>query len=213
MVSSGATIPARAPASIDMLQIVIRPSIESARTASPAYSMTCPVAPPVPIRPISARMKSLAQTPGPGRPVKRTSMVRGFAWTMHWVARTCSTSLVPMPKARAPNAPWVEVCESPQTISMPGWVAPSSGPITCTIPCPGEPRPKSSMANSRAFRSSVATCTAEIGSAIGRLRSPVGTLWSTVASVSSGRRTRRPARRSPSNAWGEVTSCTRWRST
>ncbi len=31
--------------------------------------------------------------------------------------------------------------------------------------------------------------------------------------VSSGRRTRRPASRSPSNAWGEVTSCTRCRST
>ncbi len=26
-----------------------------------------------------------------------------------WVASTCSTSLVPMPKASAPNAPWVEV--------------------------------------------------------------------------------------------------------
>ena len=37
-----------------------------------------------------------------------------------WVARTCSTSLVPMPNAMAPNAPWVEVCESPQTTVMPG---------------------------------------------------------------------------------------------
>ena len=39
-----------------------------------------------------------------------------------------------MPKASAPKAPWVEVCESPQTISSPGWVSPSSGPMTCTIP-------------------------------------------------------------------------------
>ena len=39
------------------------------------------------------------------------------------------------------------------------------------------------------------------------------TLWSIVASVRSGRRTRRPASRSPSNACGEVTSWTRWRST
>jgi hypothetical protein len=29
-----------------------------------------------------------------------------------WVARTCSTSEVPIPKASAPNAPWVEVWES-----------------------------------------------------------------------------------------------------
>jgi hypothetical protein len=43
VVSSGATMPARAPASIDMLHRVMRPSIDSARIASPAYSMTCPV--------------------------------------------------------------------------------------------------------------------------------------------------------------------------
>ena len=64
---------------------------------------------------------------------------RGWCWTMHCVASTCSTSLVPIPKASAPNAPCVEVCESPQTIVMPGWVTPSSGPITCTIPCRSEP--------------------------------------------------------------------------
>ena len=47
--SSGAIIPARAPASIDMLQMVSRPSIESARIGAPAYSRTCPTAPPTPI--------------------------------------------------------------------------------------------------------------------------------------------------------------------
>src|SRR3954453_7056557 len=40
----------------------------------------------------------------------------------------------------------------------------------------------------------------------------VGTLWSAVANVRSGRRTGRPARRRPSKAWGLVTSWTRWRS-
>ncbi len=45
-----------------------------------------------------------------------------------------------MPKASAPKAPWVAVCESPQTIVMPGWVTPSSGPITWTMPCLSEPR-------------------------------------------------------------------------
>src|SRR5664280_1091768 len=49
-------------------------------------------------------------------------MERGLCWTMHCVASTCSTSLVPMPKASAPKAPCVEVCESPQTIVIPGWV-------------------------------------------------------------------------------------------
>jgi homoaconitase/3-isopropylmalate dehydratase large subunit len=33
-----------------------------------------------------------------------------------WVASTCSTSEVPMPKASAPNAPWVAVWESPHTM-------------------------------------------------------------------------------------------------
>src|SRR5205814_10377883 len=40
----------------------------------------------------------------------------------HCVASTSSTSEVPIPKASAPKAPCVEVCESPQTISIPGWV-------------------------------------------------------------------------------------------
>ena len=31
------------------------------------------------------------------------------------MASTCSTSLDPMPKPRAPRAPWVAVCESPHT--------------------------------------------------------------------------------------------------
>ena len=37
-----------------------------------------------------------------------------------WVAITCSTSDVPMPKASAPSAPWVEVWLSPQTMVVPG---------------------------------------------------------------------------------------------
>ena len=48
--SSGATIPARAPASIDMLQTVMRPSIERPRIAEPRYSMIEPIPPPVPSR-------------------------------------------------------------------------------------------------------------------------------------------------------------------
>ena len=48
---------------------------------------------------------------------------------------------------------------------------------------------------------------------MGRVRSDVGTLWSTVETVRSGRRTLRPDIRRPSKAWGEVTSCTRCRST
>ena len=55
--------PARAPASMVMLLTVMRPSIESASTAGPAYSMTWPVPPAVPILPMIARMRSFAVQP------------------------------------------------------------------------------------------------------------------------------------------------------
>ena len=40
VVSSGETIPARAPPSMDMLHMVMRPSMDNPRTASPIYSKT-----------------------------------------------------------------------------------------------------------------------------------------------------------------------------
>ena len=39
-----------------------------------------------------------------------------------------------MPKASAPNAPWVEVWLSPQTMVVPGRVQPCSGPMMWTMP-------------------------------------------------------------------------------
>ena len=66
-------------------------------------------------------------------------MLRGRSMSRHWVARTCSTCEVPIPNASAPKAPWVEVWLSPHTMVMPGWVAPSSGPMTCTMPCRSSP--------------------------------------------------------------------------
>ena len=68
VVSSGAIIPARPPPSIVMLQIVIRFSIESPAIVSPAYSTAWPTMPPVPSRPIVARIRSLAVTPWPSSP-------------------------------------------------------------------------------------------------------------------------------------------------
>ena len=212
MVSSGAISPARAPASMVMLQTVMRPSIDRARMAEPRNSMIEPMPPPVPMRPMIARMMSLAVTPAGRSPSTVTLMVPGRCWGRVWVARTCSTSLVPMPKASAPKAPWVEVCESPHTMVMPGWVRPCSGPITWTMPWPGEPMGCSVMPNSAQLARSTSTCLREIGSAMGWSMSAVGTLWSSVATVRSGRRTVRPARRRPSKACGEVTSWTRCRS-
>ena len=122
MVSSGATVPARAPASIDMLQTVMRPSMESERIAEPRYSITWPTPPLVPMRLMMPRITSFAETPAGSSPSTVTAMVPGLFCGRVWVARTCSTSLVPMPNASAPNAPWVEVCESPHTMTSPGCV-------------------------------------------------------------------------------------------
>ena len=144
-------------------------------------------------------------------------IVRGLTCGRHCVASTCSTSDVPTGIASAPSAPWVDVCESPHAIVMPGCERPSSGPITCTMPWRRLRMPYSGMPNSAQLRSSAATCLRERWSAIAsrlvRSRGSVGTLWSAVASVRSGRRTLRPASRRPSKACAEVTSCTRCRST
>ena len=164
----------------------------------------------------------MAVTPAGSAPATLTAIVFGLICGSVWVARTCSTSLVPMPKASAPNAPWVDVCESPQTMVMPGCVSPSCGPMTCTMPCPASPIGCSRTPNSAAFFRSASTWARETGSVTG-LPGPdsgtpgpvipvVGTLWSSVAIVRSGRRTFRPAARRPSKAWGLVTSCTRCRS-
>ena len=134
VLSSTATMPARAPASMAMLQTVIRPSTERSWMASPANSMAEPVPPAVPMVPMMWRTMSLAVTPGPTWPSTRTCMFFDLDCHRHWVARTCSTSEVPIPWARQPKAPWVEVWESPQTTVMPGRVAPSSGPMTWTMP-------------------------------------------------------------------------------
>ena len=92
-----------------MLQIVMRPSIDRFLMDSPAYSITWPVPPAVPIAPIIAKIISLAVTPT-GK-IPSTKILRFLAGRCNkvWVAKTCSTSDVPIPKASAPNAPWVAV--------------------------------------------------------------------------------------------------------
>ena len=211
MVSSGETMPARAPASIDMLQTVIRCSMENPRIASPVYSSTWPAPAATPSCPIVPRIASFAVTPGGRAPSKCTRRVLGRGWTRHCVASTCSTSEVPTPSANAPKAPCVDVWLSPHAMVIPGWVSPSSGPITCTMPSRPLPRAKSGMPNSSQFCRKASSCARATGSRTGP--SSVGTLWSIVASERSGRRTPRPASLSPSKACAEVTSWIRCRST
>jgi len=73
------------------------------------------------------------------------------------VARTCSTSEVPIPNASAPNAPWVEVWLSPQTTVDPGWTRPISGPTTWTIPCRMSPGARYAMPLDAQFAASASS--------------------------------------------------------
>src|SRR5262245_13979819 len=68
------------------------------------------------------------------------------------------------------------------------------------------------MPNSAQLRCKVSTWFRDSRSLIDVRSGSVGTLWSAVANVRSGRRTLRPAMRRPSNAWALVTSWTRWQS-
>ena len=113
-----------------------------------------------------------------------------------WVASTCSTSDVPMPKASAPNAPWVAVWLSPHTMVVPGRVKPCSGPMMWTMPLRGSSKWNRSTPNSSQLRIRVSIWSWE-SSLTASLRS-VAMLWSMTAMVASGRRTLRPACRSPS---------------
>ena len=99
----------------------------------------------------------------------RSSLTFGRVRDRVCVARMSRICEVPTPKARLPSAPWVEVCESPQAMVMPGWVRPSSGPMMWTIPCSSVPRPKKRMPCSFVLRSMACIIASACSSAKGRL--------------------------------------------
>ncbi len=72
-----------------------------------------------------------------------------------------------MPNASAPNAPWVEVWLSPQTIVIPGCVSPSSGPMTWTMPSRPLPVAKRGTPNSAQLAANASSCAFARGSVTG----------------------------------------------
>ena len=107
--SSTATRPTLAPASIAMLHTVIRPSMDIFSKTVPANSIACPFPPAVPIWPIIERITSFGVRPSDRSPLTVMRIFFIFFVTKHWVAKTCSTSDVPIPWARQPIAPCVAV--------------------------------------------------------------------------------------------------------
>lgn len=78
VLAEGCIIAEGAPASIDRLQSVRRPSIDSARIALPAYSMAWPCAPSACMCAMMASAMSLAATPGIVLPSTAMRMRLGF---------------------------------------------------------------------------------------------------------------------------------------
>ena len=134
------------------------------------------MAPAADILEMMYKIISLEVTPLPRVPSTEIRIFLALDCMMHWVASTISTSEVPMPKAMAPKAPWVDVCESPQTMVIPGWVTPNSGPMTCTMPWCADPKSWSSMPYFAQFSRSFSTCMRESLSLMVRSWSTVGTL-------------------------------------
>ena len=162
--------------------------------------------PELPKDAIMCKIKSLEHTPLPRAPSASMSICFGLDCKSVCVASTISTSLVPMPNAMLPNAPWVEVWLSPQTIVIPQCVIPCSGPIMWTIPLAGSPNGKYLIPCLAVFFASCSTGNLDERSFMGRCCPFVGTLWSHVAKVCEGRNTLRPRFSNPSKAWGLVTS-------
>ena len=199
--------------SVAMLQRVIRASMSSARTAPPAYSTAHPRPPAAPCRAKIWSARSLAVTPGASRPSTEMRIVRGRLMRSVPVASACSASVEPIPHAKAPIAPWVQVWLSGQTTVAPGRTRPSSGEITWTIPCNGSRTSKTRMpAASAAER--VSRMKAEPPGI--RVASPrpgvVSTMWSMVQKTRDGSRTGRPDSARLLRATEPVRSCRNMRS-
>ena len=118
--SSGGNRPVSAPASTAMFETARRSSTDSARAPSPTNSSTAFVAPPTPISPITARIRSFPVTNGCFSPVNSTRIVDGTACQNSPSARQAAMSVEPRPVPKAPSAPYVQVCESPPAITVPG---------------------------------------------------------------------------------------------
>jgi hypothetical protein len=202
-----------------MLQTVMRPSIDSARIASPAYSITEPVPPAVPISPMIARMMSLAVTPSGSAPLTGDAHVLGFFLDQ----RLRGQHMLHLAGADAVGQRAESAMRRGVAVAAHNGHAGQREALF---------RPDD-VDDALTNVDLVVIFDAELGSVLGQRldlmrlsgrflmpcaveRGPwvVGTLWSTTASVFLRRRfcTLRPAMRRPSKACGLVTSCTRWRS-
>ncbi len=125
--ASGAMMPFLAPISTAMLHSVILPAMLMLRIVWPVNSALLYIAPSTPNLPIMAKIRSLGVTDFANCPSMFSFMASGTFSQILPVANTAAASVEPMPVAKAPNAPYVQVCESAPTITVPGVTWPFSG--------------------------------------------------------------------------------------
>ena len=114
-------MPEVAPASTDMLQMVSRPEVGMFVIVSPWNSITLKLAPSAVNWPIRYRIRSLGRTFAGNSPLTTTLIVAGTStFSTLPSAQTEAISVAPMPKAKAPSAPWLVVWLSVPTTTAPG---------------------------------------------------------------------------------------------
>ena len=122
VLSSAAIIPLLPPASIAILQRVIRSSTESIDIPSPSNSIALYVAPSTPISPMICRIRSFAIRYAGISPLKMNFTVGGTLTQSIPVPIIKAASVFPIPVANSPKAPAVHVWESVPNKTSPGLV-------------------------------------------------------------------------------------------
>ena len=105
VLSSTGKMPFFAPASIAMLQIVKRSSIDREETPSPTNSIDLYSAPSTPILPMMCRITSLPDTHGLSLPFSTNLIALGTLNHALPVAIPAARSVEPTPVENAPSAP------------------------------------------------------------------------------------------------------------
>ena len=98
-------MPFLAPASMAMLQMHRRSSIEREATPGPVNSMDLYSAPSTPILPMMERIRSLPETRSGRLPVRTNRMAAGTLNQAMPVAMPAAMSVEPTPVEKAPSAP------------------------------------------------------------------------------------------------------------
>ncbi len=104
-----------------MLHRTSRPEVGIVRIVSPWNSSARKFAPCALIFPIRWRIRSFGPTYSGKAPVTTTLIVGGTSTLSAAPSvQTLAISVAPIPNAKAPSAPWLVVCESVPTTTVPG---------------------------------------------------------------------------------------------